>query len=1059
MADGGINEDDLRRYKEYNKLRQDASKDLAGFTKNLKGITKIKEQIIFFEKEIEKFQKKSEEFLEKELELKEQIREAEADKNEELLERYRLEEQQLKAKIIQNENNERLAKSQLRAAEEMGAEMAKQVNAANALGAAFGSTGNILKKMGNRLWAQTGYLLQQQKAVKVSELQMGILANRSKDYQTNLYNASLSTNIIGASTKDLAEMQGTYAKEIGRTVLLTEEGHEAMAALSQGTVLGNENAARFAAQMEMFGHSVITSKGFMEETLNVASKMGLAGNKVTENTMEALKVAETFNFKNGVKGAAKMAMLTGRTRIEIESIKKIAETAFNPEGAIELAANLSVLGGTWSQLADPFKLMFKARNDVEGLTEDIAKAASAGAEFNKESGEFEIASVQLQRLREVSNATGISMEELTRSARNAAKFSKIKAQVTGNFDEDTMKFLASTAEMGENGKFRISIDGDPVYVDELHNFTQKQLDTLVKQKATLEERAKQSKTFDETWENLKNQFKATLLPGFTMVAQDLTNGLLKLSDWLQQEDILKKIQDTVTWVGDKVSQFLTWVEKNPIETAVGAAGLGLAYIIGDNAVWFLRGQTLGLGFNSVTAGGMFGGKGTGGGGGGGLFGGGKGGPKYRTKGGVKEIWAPNKKRWVNQAKQPGAFKTVQNSTKWGGKAAGSASKAGGLGKLAGTGGKLLGAAGKLLGVVGTVITVGSIAIDGFKNMQDETLTTGQALKKTADQNKGALIGAVLGGLVGIIGGPAGIAMGAGIGAGLGSMLVDTDDAGLIGDYGQKKKKTPSKYKASPLSNMGQEHQDFVSRPGQKPIPFSSADTLIGLKKGGFFDNTMSKKENKNNLLGNQTTSYTNVVNNDNSSLNTTNNVREYSSIANKNLQAYNSISKNNLTAFSNLVGTSTKGYSSLVKPQIESNEAPDFNSVFNAKNVNKDLEKRINSNTYKAESAIASPKETSTIISKPRQISFNTTDRLVDMKRGGNTQESKSVNEKSSLDKMDVVFKNAMKIEGKITLEGSGGEKVKINMDDPVLLRQLSRLVQEELTISLNGKRNPHPVT
>jgi hypothetical protein len=44
---------------------------------------------------------------------------------------------------------------------------------------------------------------------------------------------------------------------------------------------------------------------------------------------------------------------------------------------------LQVMGGAWAKLADPFHLMYMARNDMKGLTEEIANASQASMHLNR----------------------------------------------------------------------------------------------------------------------------------------------------------------------------------------------------------------------------------------------------------------------------------------------------------------------------------------------------------------------------------------------------------------------------------------------------------------------------------------------------------------------------------------------------------------------------------------------------------------------------------------------------------------------------------------------------
>jgi hypothetical protein len=108
-------------------------------------------------------------------------------------------------------------------------------------------------------------------------------------------------------------------------------------------------------------------------------------------------------------------------------------------------------------------------------------------------------------------------------------------------------------------------------------------------------------------------------------------------------------------------------------------------------------------------------------------------------------------------------------------------------------------------------------MDLFSNLGDDQLSFGDSLLKTLDQNKGMAMGAAIGSIIPGVG----TVIGAGIG-GLADLFM-----GEIGDYG-------------PVGGVGQVHQDFVMRPGQPATPFTSKDTLIGLKDGGPIEKSFGK---------------------------------------------------------------------------------------------------------------------------------------------------------------------------------------------------------------------------
>ena len=62
---------------------------------------------------------------------------------------------------------------------------------------------------------------------------------------------------MGVGVSDLAKgVKLTILAEIGRSVMLSEAGYQAMAEMAKGTTLGMQGAAQMAGDMERFGLSV-----------------------------------------------------------------------------------------------------------------------------------------------------------------------------------------------------------------------------------------------------------------------------------------------------------------------------------------------------------------------------------------------------------------------------------------------------------------------------------------------------------------------------------------------------------------------------------------------------------------------------------------------------------------------------------------------------------------------------------------------------------------------------------------------------------------------------------
>jgi hypothetical protein len=331
--------------------------------------------------------------------------------------------------------------------------------------------------------------------------------------------ASDATGMWGVGVKDLAIMQQGYSEEISRSVKLTEDGFKAMAGLAEGTGLGKEFAVQMAGAMDKFNISAEQTSKIVEDNMNTAGQLGVNGAAALKSLQQNLKLAQRFTFKGGVKGLSEMSIKAARMRLDMDGIAGMAEKVFRPEGAIEMAANLATMGGEFAKLGDPMQLMFKARNDFEGFSNDIGKATKEFMKFNSKTGEFSIKSgLAADRMREISTMTGISVEKLQEMGEAQARMEEIGRGTGRFFSEDDLMTISSMAKFVEGKGFVVDVDGVEKTIKEIDSNDVKRMKA---EKKSLEERAKSARTFDETITDLINQLKTFLLP----IAQGLKEGL------------------------------------------------------------------------------------------------------------------------------------------------------------------------------------------------------------------------------------------------------------------------------------------------------------------------------------------------------------------------------------------------------------------------------------------------------------------------------------------------------------------------------------------------------
>jgi len=645
----------------------------------------------------------------------------------------------------------------------------------------LGTTINGMKALGKEILSQNKWLNEQQGYAKKSELSMGILSNQSSGFRLNIYKTALSTQQLGIGTKDLSLIQSTYSQNIGRSVKLSEEQLIAVSELARGTLLGAEGAAEFASNMENFGISAEGSAKFVNDVLNSSNKLGLNATKVIKTIGSNIKLMNRYNFKGGIKGLAKMAEITTKFKLEMQTVAGFADKLMTPEGAIEVASRLQVLGGAWAKLGNPFELMFRSRNDLEGLTKDIIEAASGTARWNEETKQFTIDPLELHRLREIANVTGMSADQLAIMAKESARFNKIQNEIGGNFNIKDKKYIATLAQFNsktKNFEFTfINEDGENVTrnIKYMTDISANDIARIRDERESLKERALQALSFDDTLKNLKDTFKAVLLPGFKNFTTAFQHSIGSFQKWAIDSDFFTKLAKFGGEMGNIAGSMLN----NPITSAIGAAS---AYLLGKSTQWYLRGIWLGAGFNTIA-----------------------------DAGGVKTL----------------ASKVSRGLT--GGYASSTASsfRPGQVGKanfFTRTGRRLRGG-----GIIGSGVLAGaSSGYEEWETNKANGVGTSENIKRTAlvggltglGAYGGAALGAELGSVVPVIG----TIIGGIAGAYLGHLAAKGADNAIYGDN---------------------KHNDFISRPGEQTQSFNSKDTIIGAKSNGPIDKMLSGSANSN----------------------------------------------------------------------------------------------------------------------------------------------------------------------------------------------------------------------
>ena len=318
----------------------------------------------------------------------------------------------------------------------------------------------------------------------------GMFGASAEALQRSSVDAYLETLNIGASYEEVLSIQQEIATQQQKALSLTEAEVVAAVEFSKATGVAAKDVGTIVLAFADLGQSTSTALENMSDMAAEARKYGLNVGQFMQTVAKNLTLVNAYGFKNGVEGFTKMVARAQALRIDMTQTTKLAEKLLNPEDAIELAANFQMLGGAIGDLGDPFKLIYMAQNDMEGLQEAVVQAAKSSVMFNKTTGEFKVSGTEMYRLRAQAQALGISYEELANTAVKAAKESEILSQLRfSGLNEETQQLVANLGEI-KDGQVQIKLPGTDDFV-KASELTKEQIKNLQEYQTTTQQSDRQ----------------------------------------------------------------------------------------------------------------------------------------------------------------------------------------------------------------------------------------------------------------------------------------------------------------------------------------------------------------------------------------------------------------------------------------------------------------------------------------------------------------------------------------------------------------------------------------
>jgi hypothetical protein len=328
---------------------------------------------------------------------------------------------------------------------------------------------------------------------------LGLTGQLSKDFRDTLIQSIPAATQLGYDIGNITDMMTTLSDKTSKFSLISSNTLDQSFTTSRAFGMTLTQLAEAFAEFEKVGYGAADTLDKINRAGLESASLGLNSKKTTQDLKTNIEKLNEYGFKNGIEGLNRMVQKSAEFRMNMAETFKVAEKVMNPESAIELTANMQMLGGAIGDLNDPLKLMYMATNDVEGLQDAIHGAASSLAVYNEEQGRFEIKGANLRRAKEMAAQLGVSYSEFAKGAIAAQeRIIANDALLAKGFDidEKDREFLTNLSQM-KDGEMQIVIPksledtiGKELGKNEikLSELTSEQINLLKEQKEKLEQK-------------------------------------------------------------------------------------------------------------------------------------------------------------------------------------------------------------------------------------------------------------------------------------------------------------------------------------------------------------------------------------------------------------------------------------------------------------------------------------------------------------------------------------------------------------------------------------------
>jgi hypothetical protein len=287
----------------------------------------------------------------------------------------------------------------------------------------------------------------------------GTTKGKIDEYKQTIADTTPELIKMGIAENEVIKNITELMKSMGSSATL---GVEAVKEVSAAAKVSEVPIGKLATNFRDVGVSIYDVGNRMKEVTDIARAAGVSVSGVSDKVTSNLSKMNLYNFDNGVKGLAKMAVTSERLGITMERVFEQADKLMDPDKAIDMSAALQRLGVTSSGLLDPLRAMDMAQNDPEALQKEMVSLGKEFTRFNETTGKMEILPGAKRRMREVADAVGMTTEEFASMSIKAADFDMKMKQIefpSLATDQETKEMIAGMAQL-KDGKAVINVKNE-----------------------------------------------------------------------------------------------------------------------------------------------------------------------------------------------------------------------------------------------------------------------------------------------------------------------------------------------------------------------------------------------------------------------------------------------------------------------------------------------------------------------------------------------------------------------------------------------------------------------